>query len=91
MNGTRPMSEAMLRAGLSLRAAKSELSASEIHAMARFACMAHDALAFIRIACEQAQDQRGLINPDSILDFLETNTLLLKELSHEQHDQRDAA
>lgn len=91
MNCSRPLPEAMLRAALNLRNAKTELSAREMQEIAHFACTAHDGLAFIREACECAAAQGAAINPESLLTFLSDNNLMLKELSNGQSETQQSA
>jgi hypothetical protein len=80
MNVKRELREAMLRAALSRRAALSELSAQEIHAIARFAAEANDALAFLRQMAELAKGLDAAVKPEAILDFLTDNNLMLVEM-----------
>lgn len=89
MNIQRDLREMIVRAALSPRAAKWELSANDTHQMALFAARAHDALAFVRIAAEHARDQGGAIEPQSLLDFLTDNNLMLVELSNGKEITQD--
>jgi hypothetical protein len=88
LNTERDIRDAMVRAATGKHGAI-EVSTIEIHRISHFACQANDALAFIRMACEQAVAQGGGINPKSILDFLTLNNLMLKELSDAQITTED--
>ena len=76
--------EAMVRAALSLRAAKGELSAQQIQRIALFACRANDMLAFFAEAASRAVALGVAIEPQGLLDTLKDNDLILKELSNGQ-------
>lgn len=80
MNIARPIERSMLRAALSLRAAKSELSAHEMRLIAQHAVTAHNALADIRKAAELAREQGGALDPATLIAWLEQNELSFTEL-----------
>lgn len=85
MNVERPLDEAMARAALSIRSAKSELSAIEIRRIALYACAARDTLEHIRSAAEKAQAQGLALEPESLIKFIDEDIVTARETAHAEH------